>query len=617
MLVLDELHTYRVRQGADVALLVRRVQDASRHSRPRTTMLLKSIEIRNFRSLYEEGDGAFDVDLSDGLNVIVGRNNCGKSNILRAVALAMDPDFPFDKTCDLPAQKLWAWPTVTLAFAVPGRTGPEKTLLKYASTYERSIKKSARMSTYADDGEVHLQVQYSGSGDGYRRTERIKIRGVGGRQGPADEREKLLRQLRSVVHFVLLESGQSLEAMLEGRFREILNGVIRDHLRSELDQARLDRADYVRKLQEELLAPLRDQVTSQLGAVFPEIVSSELNPGVSEVERAIAEVSIELTDSAPTPLARKGTGVRGGVLVALLRYLAAQTRRSMIFAVEEPEAFLHPAAQRVLSHDLLDLGRLRDVSLIATTHSPFMVPRHTDVKVIALDKDAGGRTRVIAEGEGVDRSSDLLAPLFGDLASAAIFQRTTEFDARTRAVLVVEGETDCTYLRAAVEMTGRDELVDGVVVESVNGTTNLLARVSQLLAVAPCQVVALVDNDEDGRKAQKLLKDALKLRPGEQLLHYGQFFDHHFGWEAEDLFPVTTFTRWLEEVGEDVIDGKERRPDGQWHYHLNQVGKAAFATWIEANGDAKALRGFIKVLEEVGEAINKQVQREKRRREHA
>lgn len=577
-------------------------------------MHLKSIEIRNFRSLFEEGDGAFSVDLSDGLNVIVGRNNCGKSNILRAVALAMDPEFPFDKACDLPAQKVWAWPTVTLAFAVPGRTGPEKTLLKYASAYERSVKKGARMRTYADDGEVHLQVQYSGAGDGYRRTERIKIRGVGGRQGPADEREKVLRQLRSVVHFVLLESGQSLEAMLEGRFREILHGVIRDHLRSELDQARVDRTDYVRKLQEELLAPLRDQVTSQLNTVFAEIVASELNPGVPEVERSIAEVSIELTDSAPTPLARKGTGVRSGVLVALLRYLAAQTKRSMIFAVEEPEAFLHPAAQRVLSQDLLELGQLRDVSLLTTTHSPFMVPRHADVKVIALDKDAAGRTRVLAEGEGVDRSSELLSPLFGDLASAAVFERTTEFDASTRAILLVEGETDCTYLRTAIEVAGREDLADRLVLESVHGTTNLLARVSQLLAVAPCHVVVLVDNDEEGKKAQKQLKEALKLRPGEQLLHYGTFFDSSFEWEAEDLFPAAALTRWLQDVGEDVIDGKVRRPDGEWHYQLNQVGKAAFGAWIEANGDAETLSRFTDVLKAVDEAIGKQVEREARRR---
>lgn len=571
--------------------------------------------MRNFRSLYEEGDaeGAFSIDLCDGYNVIVGRNNCGKSNVLRAIALALDPNFPFDKASDLPAQKLWAWPTVTLTFSVPGRTGPEKTLLKYADAYERSIKKGARVQTYAEDNQVHLQVQYSGSRDGYRRTERLKIKGVGGRQGSAEDREKVLRQLRSVVHFVLLESGQSLEVMLEGRFREILNSVIRDHLRSELDQARSDRTEYVRKLQEELLAPLRTQVAEQLAGVFPEITGTELSPGVSDVEQAIAEVSIQLTDSASTPLSRKGTGVRGGVLIAMLRYLAAQTRRTMIFAVEEPEAFLHPAAQKALSRDLLALGMQPDVSLIATTHSPFMVPRHADLKVVALDKDMAGRTRVVAEGVGAQRSTDLLSPLFGDLASAAIFERTTEFDASTRAVLLVEGETDCTYIRACVSATGRTDLVDGIVVESVNGTTNLLARVSQLLAVAPCLVVVLVDNDDEGKKAQKLLKESLKLRPKEQLLHYGDFFNASFRWEAEDLFPGSVLSGWLVDVGEDLLTGKERRPDGEWHYDLNTVGKAAFAGWVEGQTDGAPFGRWIEVLETVGDALQRQDAREERR----
>lgn len=575
--------------------------------------------MKNFRSLYDDGDGdgAFGIELCDGYNVIVGRNNCGKSNVLRAVALALDRNFPFDKASDVPAQKLWAWPTVTLVFEVPGRTGPEKTLLKYADAYERSVKKKGgRVQTYAEEGQIHLQVQYSGAGEGYRRIERIKIRGVGGRQGSAEEREKVLRQLRSVVHFVLLESGQSLEAMLEGRFREILHSVIRDHLRLELEQARTDRVEYVRKLQEELLAPLRDQVAAQLVEVFPEIVGTELSPGVTDVEQAIAEVTILLTDSAPTPLARKGTGVRGGVLIAMLRYLAAQTKRTMIFAVEEPEAFLHPAAQRALSRDLLDLGKKRDVSLIATTHSPFMVPRHADIKVVALDKDTAGRTRVLAEGEGATRSADLLGPLFGDLASAAIFERTTEFDPSTKAILLVEGETDCTYLRACAAATGRVDLVDGLVVESVNGTTNLLARVSQLMAVAPCYIVVLVDNDDEGRKAQKLLKDGLKLRPREQLMHYGEFFDSPYAWEAEDLFPPSLFAKWLSETGEDLMNRKDRRPDRQWHYDLNPVGKAAFAAWVEDRADAASMTRWVEVLEGVGAAVQRQIERADRRQAH-
>ncbi|GIU83752.1 MAG: hypothetical protein KatS3mg008_0527 [Acidimicrobiales bacterium] len=566
-------------------------------------MFLKSVEIKNFRSLYDDGDDPFAIDLSEGFNVIVGRNNCGKSNILRAIALAIDPEFPFDKACDLPAQKVWARPTVTVTFVVPGRTGPEKTLLKYASEYERSVKEGARARTYADDHEVHLQVQYAKSGDEYRRTERIKIKGAGAVQGPAEAREKVLRQLRSVVRFVLFESGQSLEAMLEGRFREILHSVIRDHLRAELDQARLDRAEYVRKLQEDLLAPLRDQVNEQLGSLFPEIVSSELNPGVPDVEQAIAEVGIELTDGASTPLARKGTGVRGGVLAAILRYLAAQSKRSMIFAVEEPEAFLHPGAQRLLGKDLLELSRQRDVTLIATTHSPFLIPRASGVKVIALDKDRPGRTKVLGYGEGAGRSAELLAPLFGDLASAEIFERTTEFDRETRGILLVEGGTDRTYLRAAAAASRRNELLDGLVIEPVNGTTNLLARVAQLLATAPCPVIVLLDSDPDGRRARKLLRKHLRMRK-QQVLSYGDFFGKQFDWEAEDLFPDETMTRWIKEVRrEDLVNDTIKNPYGVPHYNLTQTEKADLAKWVETSARPGDLQWFVKVLEAVNAAI--------------
>jgi energy-coupling factor transporter ATP-binding protein EcfA2 len=581
-------------------------------------MHLSHVEIHNFRSLYDrDGEHAFDLDLCAGLNLLIGRNNCGKSNILRAVALALDPDFPFDKATDKPAQKLWAWPTVTLGFLVPGRTGPERTLLKYASEYERSLKTSSRMSTYADDGEIHLQVQYAGSGEGYRRSERIKIKGVGGRQGPPAEREKVLRQLRSVVNFVLLESGQSLEAVLEGRFREILNSVIRDHLRTHLDQAQHHRDEYVRKLQMELLAPLRDQVASQLQGVFPEITNADLNPGVSAVEQAIAEVAIELTDSASTPLSNKGTGVRGGVLIAMLRYLAAQSRRSMIFAVEEPEAFLHPGAQRALCCDLVDLASDRNVTVLATTHSPFMVPRDERIKVIALDKDNGGRTMVIGQGQGSDRSSDLLSPLFGDLVSATIFERTTEFDPEIRCILVVEGETDRTYLNLAARLNDRSELVAGLVIEPVHGTTNLLARVSQLLVVAPCPVVVLLDNDDDGRRAQKLLKDGLKLRPVEEVLHYGDFMAQSYRWEAEDLFPPDLIAKWVKESGEDLLDGKERRPDGEWHYDISTAAKGDLAQWLVRHATPESTERWVQVLDAVETAIQKQVVREERRRAHS
>src|ERR1700730_10906416 len=49
-------------------------------------MYLSSVEVSNFRSLKE-----FKVDLQPGLNVLAGRNNTGKTNLLNAIRHALGP----------------------------------------------------------------------------------------------------------------------------------------------------------------------------------------------------------------------------------------------------------------------------------------------------------------------------------------------------------------------------------------------------------------------------------------------------------------------------------------------------------------------------------------------
>jgi putative ATP-dependent endonuclease of OLD family len=56
-------------------------------------MKLERIEIKNYRSLFHDYDArsSFTLDLGDGVNAIAGPNNVGKSNVFRALALALDP----------------------------------------------------------------------------------------------------------------------------------------------------------------------------------------------------------------------------------------------------------------------------------------------------------------------------------------------------------------------------------------------------------------------------------------------------------------------------------------------------------------------------------------------
>src|SRR5207245_7695906 len=133
------------------------------------------------------------------------------------------------------------------------------------------------------------------------------------------------------------------ESVLEGNFREILHSVIQEHLTEPFARAEQARLEYINGLQNDLLAPLRDRLIDVVHGIFPEINSVGLAPEVSRIESTLSNVDVTLSDAVETPLTLKGTGVRGGVLVAMLRYLADNATNSMVFVLEGPGAFLHPA----------------------------------------------------------------------------------------------------------------------------------------------------------------------------------------------------------------------------------------------------------------------------------
>ena len=93
----------------------------------------------------------------------------------------------------------------------------------------------------------------------------------------------------------------------------------------------------------------------------------------------LSSVGIQLGDLAVTQLLDKGTGVRGALLVSMLQYMAEQSRRSLVLAVEEPEAFLSPAGQEHIGTHLLELASRSDVSLLVTTHSPYAMRNSQDL----------------------------------------------------------------------------------------------------------------------------------------------------------------------------------------------------------------------------------------------
>ncbi|MGV0734470.1 ATP-dependent nuclease [Mycolicibacter sinensis] len=569
------------------------------------------IKIRNFRSFIDD----HEFPLDDGVNYFVGPNNCGKSNLISAVELALDANKSFEPTRDRPSftQGGVGKPRVTritLTFKKTDDAGPQETLLRYAKQYERALRKKhnretrQRGRTYAEDGEIRRVVTFGA--DGARQVS-YEAKGLGAVSMPVDSKEhqNLERQFLKVVRFVVLHSGEDLRSVLSGQFREVLQLVIKDHLANEQRDVDDLRDKYVDGLKLTLLGPLRDKLQNHVSAMFPEVQIVDLHPEVRTLDETLSSVGIELGDSAMTELTGKGTGVRGAVLIAMLQYLAEQGKRSLVLAVEEPEAFLHPGAQTQIANELERLAIHSEVSLLVTTHSPHIISRSPNDRITELEKNSAGQTSVAATASGDDDRAELLGSLFTDSGLARILERATSVPTGVRGVVVVEGYTDETFLRYGLEAAARLDLIEDLHFISANGAKDAVIRAVLTSSATSAPVIVILDHDEHGRTAAETLV-RLNWRKNEGILTLkewpGKCRDQSHDIEIEDLIPVRIARKISKPLGIDAYDSM-LKCGTRTHYRYSHAWKNEAVDELKLHLRGENCSNFVWLAEEINRRI--------------
>ena len=547
---------------------------------------LTSVDVKSYRSIR-----AVSVPLGTGANTFVGVNNVGKSNLMRAVALGFGEDIDqFDIQRDAPAFALWGRPTVTLWFRIDKPSKSEKRLLMLARAVEEQVRPAK--AHFADAGVIVIRVKYSKTG----REEYLVTKGAGDRHLAEREQQRALQRLRQCVRFVLVRSGEDLDAFLQGRFTEVLHSVLAEADADALQAAREMRDGYGTGLVTTLLQPLADRVLSELSEIAPEIKGIELVANVPDVEETIRTAKIRLTDAASTALAQKGTGIRGGLLVAMLRYLAEASKRSLVFAVEEPESFLHPTAQQAIREDLEALAVRDDITLLLTTHSPFVVSTAEPAAVFMLHKDGQGETSCRERGD-----DELLAAVVRELFDNRFAARSLadllaiDIPDEVKAIVVVEGLTDKVFLGVAARLHGLGERWEQVHVDPAGGAIEAALRVLVWRGRCELPVVPLLDNDIMGREAASLLRK--QQMPKKAILTYriGRETDDT---EAEHLFSDDFMSRFLKKHGESSLKSKRQERDG-WAYDVHINAKEAFSQFVANEAKPADTSRFLPVLKAV------------------
>ncbi|WP_373035467.1 ATP-binding protein [Sulfurimonas sp.] len=196
----------------------------------------------------------------------------------------------------------------------------------------------------------------------------------------------------------------------------------------------------VEKLMQEQIKQVGDSTLTKLKEMDPAIAST-LNPNYSKEPdwKSVFKFSFTGDD---IPLNKRGSGVRR---LVLLNYFRAEADRqvndrynkSVIYAIEEPETSQHPDYQQMLIEALLELSNHKDHQVIITTHTPNIAKMVSIENIIPLIKE-----------DDVVKIFDNEDDLFSSIISTMGILPSLELNnvSQVKCIVCLEGKLDVEFL---------------------------------------------------------------------------------------------------------------------------------------------------------------------------
>ena len=438
-------------------------------------MRISRIRIRNFRNFSD-----LDVNLNQHA-VIVGENAIGKSNLVFALRLLLDPIDPTlpDAERRLRLEDFWDGlpkplpPDAAIEISLDLTHFEDQDDL-LALLAEHIVDKDPITSrlTYRFQPIEHL--------DGEPKTEADYDFLIYG----GDRQENLLpSDLRQRIPLVVLPALRDAESDLErwrrSPLRPLLEAVSGEIGAEELDAlaADVEKATAALSEQSEIRALVED-ISSRLGEMVGAAQSLDLMIGFSptKADRLIRALRLFIDGGART-VADASLGSANLLYLALktleLKRLVDEGQRSYtLLAIEEPEAHLHPHLQRLIYRDFLrartepDPENEDDSSrfVILTTHSPHVASVTPLRSLVVLKNSPDGFSTVGVSTADLDLDDHAVDDLerYLDVTRGEILF--------AKGILLVEGMAEAFVVPRFAQLLGHDLDRLGISVCSVEGT---------------------------------------------------------------------------------------------------------------------------------------------------
>ena len=503
-------------------------------------MRLTYFTVSNYRSI----TNAYKLNLQN-MTILIGKNNEGKSNLIKALNLAMKiVEFSGNFKRRIIPHQLYVWRD---DFPVGLQN---KTKLRNKNTeFRMDFKLSGEEIT-----AFHEKVGSSINGDlsvyiEIKQDETFSITVPKRGKNATALSSKIENISRFICDNISLQYIPAVRS--ESDAYDVISNIIESEFQQTEDEEYKKAQEYIEKYQKKKLKELSDRIKEPLAVFMPSVksVSLSLEDRFSSkffLRNKNFEISID--DGALTSLSQKGDGVKSLTTMAILSKTNIKKR---IIIIDEPEAHLHPEAIHYLKKVLYDLTDTNQ--LIISTHNPIFVNRTSVSSNIIVENHKATpaeRIETIRKTLGVKIADNLL---YSDY------------------MIVVEGPSDKMVIERFMQEDEqlRSMLNDNTItVKSIGGVRNLrneLYNLEQFL----CDYMVILDLDEAGKnKAREAQKD-LEI-PNDKFRYFN--LSNYRECELEELYNPELYKNYLMETWQiDITNGKFKNKSKKWSKRVEEL----------------------------------------------
>ncbi len=458
-------------------------------------MQLRTFYVKSYRSIVE---GTMQ-NIGDYC-VIVGPNNSGKSNLLRAVlvslSIALDGDF---RRARRNRQYSYAYTGDDYNWDrdIPTSLRDEKnssTIFKLTFEFSQADK-----DEFKEEFGINLSKSLQMKFELFKDKTEYNIIMPGKAKKPMEEKIREIGLfIRRKLDYQYIPCVRSSEFTAE-YFQKLLR---KELMQLEQNSVYLECIEKIKSLHKPIVDRLEERLTSSLKTFMPNINNVKLDANYQLYDFSFisrksysSSAPINIDDGNLTSLDDKGDGVKSLTAISIVQSMSFENAdgRALILCIEEPEAHLHPDAIHSLRNIILEIAEKEGVQVIITTHSPLLADRNcVSNNVVVHDNHRIKCCEAISEVREV------------------LGVRTTD-NMVAKKVILVEGESDKRYLVAlckALDETLCAKIECGELeIVNVQSSTKMDYQI-RLYNSQMIPSIILLDSDDSGLVSQKQLIDS-------------------------------------------------------------------------------------------------------------